>query len=409
MADTIAVIGLDHHRTPVAVRERLAVSRDEHTDLARALATRCHAGETVLVSTCNRLECYLAGGDGDALIEALAERAGLARADLERSLYHHHDEAAARHLFRVAGGLESMVLGEDQIVHQVRTAYETARSASLTGTLLNPLFQHALACAKEVRSRTALGHHKMSISSVAVDLAKHIHGDLRAARLLILGAGEMAELAVRYLLEHGVTRIGLVNRANERAMALAELAGAIVFPWADLGSALAGHDIVVCSTSAPHTVVKAADVRAAQRRSRTPLVFIDLAVPRDVDVAVADLDDVYLYNIDHLEGVVAANRKLRVDEVAAATQVVEDALSAYLKERRPGAGRIALDMAQWFQVLAASEAERLAGRTTSDHHQEQRYALDRLANKVQHRLHAWLKAQPNREVAEQQLRDMLGL
>ena len=419
----ILVWGVDHHRTPVAVRERLAVPRERAAALGAALTAIPGCAEAVVLSTCNRLEVCLAGVvDPVAVGATVAAFQGLDNPAVARESYYHQGEAAVRHLFRVVAGMESLVLGEDQIVRQVKDAYEDARAAGLAATGLNPLFQRALAVGKDVRSNTAIGKHKLSTASVAVDLARQIHGDLGKARLLVLGAGEIAELAAHYLVTNGVRHLGIVNRNRARAEALAQAVGDIdgataqvqFFDWGELGTALATHDIVVASTASTHAVVSAADVRAARRRARTPLLFIDLAVPRDIDPDVAGLADVYLYNIDHLEQVVAANHRLRADEIAAAAAVVEAQVTAFLGEARPGRNALLAAVAGRFQDLVAAEDARLAARLehvalTADDRAELRYALDRLANKMQHQAMAFLRAHPDDARAAELVRELLGL
>ena len=304
------------------------------------------------------------------------------------------------------------MLGEEQIVHQVKQAYETAQAAGWTGGLLNPLFQRALGVAKDIRTNTALSRHKLSIASVAVDLARQVHGDLQRARLLVLGAGDMAELAVRYLHEHGVRSISIVNRNTERALALAETADAKVYAWGDLRQALTEHDIVVASTSAPHTVVSCEEVRQAMSRRRTPLVFIDLAVPRDIDAAVGELDDCYLYNIDHLEQVVAANRQLRTDEVEHAEARVDEQVRSFVALNSGDTARLLVDVAGFFNGVVDGEATRLADRLALGEptaRGEVRYGIERATAKLTHRIHAYLRAHPGDPEAERLVRDLLGL
>ncbi len=405
----IAAWGVDHHRTPVEIRERLAVDADAAVGLARALVSVPGVGESVVLSTCNRLECYVGGSVERARVAAaVADFQGLDPALVEAHSYWHAGPSCVRHLFRVVGGLESLVLGEDQIVRQVKDAYERSRAQRLAGSALNPLFQRALSVGKEVRSDTDIGKHKLSVASVAVDLARHVHGDLGAARLLVLGAGEVAELAVRYLLEHGVRHLGIVNRNQERALAIAE--SAHVFPWSELAEALATHDIVVSSTAAPHHVVSEADVRAALKRRRRPLLFIDLAVPRDIDPKVAQIADVYLYNIDHLESVVASNRQLRVEEFAAAEAVVESSVAGYLAEERPDQDALFAHVSRYFADIVAAEEARLAAKLgVVAQRGDLRYGLERVANKLQHQVLAYLREHPGDAVAEGAVRRMLGL
>jgi len=405
MAETlpVLVLGVDHHRTPLAVRERLAVTPGSLPEVVGRLREGADASEVVLVSTCNRLECYCVGAVDERRLAAL-----LADAPPDSwlsSAYVHRGPEAVRHLFRVAAGLESLVLGEEQILGQVRSAYETARTAGWTGGLLNPLFQRALAVAKDVRTDTGIARHRTSIATVAVDLARQVHGDLAKARLLVLGAGEMAELTVRYLVDQGVRAITIVNRSQERAAALADQVQAKVRPWEDLAAAVAEADLVVASTAAPHAVITPPIVG----RRRRPLVLIDLAVPRDVDPAVAAIDDVYVYNIDHLEGVIAAHQRLRQEDVTAATALVEREVAGFLATARPEAATLGAAVAGFFDDLVTAEAERLhtrLGVTDAKQQAELRYALERVAGKLSHRLHAYAKAHP--EDGERVLREIIG-
>lgn len=406
----VAVVGIDHHRTPVAVRERLAVAPEAVAAVVAAIQQVCACGEVVVLSTCNRLELYLGGTtDPWPALQLLAERREVDPEALRAGCYQHTGVAAVQHLFRVVSGIESMVLGEEQIVHQVKQAYEAGHAANHTGAQLNPLFQRALALAKEVRTQTGISRHKLSTASVAVDLARQIHGDLSDARLLLVGAGDIAELSARYLVEAGVRHLGVVNRTAERATFLVEGTAGRVWPWSGLGEALAAHDIVVCSTSAPHTVVHVADVRLAMRQRRAPMLLIDLAVPRDVEPAVAELNDVYLYNIDHLEAVVSGNRAARSEEVVAATALVDRWSNGYVAEQRPGQQALMTQVASFFAEVVANEEQRLGRKLPRADAGELRYGLERVGNKLQHRILKYLREHPGDETAERVVREMLGL
>jgi glutamyl-tRNA reductase len=406
----LVVLGLDHHKSPVQVRERLAVAGDAVGDLLAALVEVPGVDEAVAVSTCNRVELYLAGApERGAVIALLGERHGVPPDELAAHCYWRRGADCVRHLFRVVASLESLVIGESQIVHQVKSAYERALAAGRTGPVLNPFFQRALAVAKDVRNGTAIGRHRLSVASVAVDLARHIHGDLDRARLLLIGAGEIAELAVTHLLSAGVRDVGVVNRGQERAVALAAERDATVWQWSDLRRALAANDIVIASTSAPGTVVAADDVRAAMRGRRAPLMLIDLAVPRDVDDHVAKLEDVYLYNIDHLESVVAHNRSLRADEVDAAAALVESQARDYLAQGWQGRAALLTRMSTYFTDIVAAEEARLAGKLAVEDREQLRYGLERVGNKLQHQLLRWLRERPGDPEAERVVREMLGL
>lgn len=409
------VFGIDHHRTPVELREKLAVPTEGIAKLLAMLATTPGANEAVVLSTCNRLECYLAGTpDRQQVLNRLAEHQGVDAAMLDAHAFWHPGMEGVRHLFRVVSGLESLVLGEYQIVHQVKTSYDLAHQGRFTGTVLNPLFQRALGVAKEVRNNTAIGKYKLSVASVAVDLAKHIHGEVDRARLLVVGAGEIAELAVRYLLTAGVRELTIINRNEDRAHALAEEFRSAdfipqVLPWSMLGDALTQHDIVVTSTAAPHAVITTADVKQAMRRRRQPLMFMDLAVPRDVEPSVGELSDVYLYNIDHLEAVVSSNQQLRRDEVDAANALVDSLVTSYATDVRHDRGALMAQVAGYFTDVIAAEEARLAGKLGLKDNPELRYGLERIGNKLQHQVLRYLREHANDPQAEKIIREILGL
>lgn len=402
--------GVDHHRSPVELRERLAVAATDPVALAALLRQLPGAGECVVIATCNRLEVYLGGPVERSRVDAaLAERAGVAAPELAHHAFAHQGEAAARHLFRVAAGLESMVLGEAEISGQVRRAYDGARAAGLAGTVLNPLFQRALACGKEVRTSTGLGDHKLSVASVAVDLARQVHGDLAAARLLLVGAGETAELAARYLAAAGVRTITVANRSPERASELAGRINGTAIPWDALPTALAGHDVVVSSTAAPHPVITTSMVRGAVRARRAPLVLIDLAVPRDVEAEAGTLDDVFVFNIDHLERVIAQNLGQRCDEVAAAEALVGSAVTAWRQAADSGHADLLARVAVHFRDVVAAEEARLAGKLPDADRKQLRYGLDRVGNKLLHPILAWLREHPDDQQARRLVAELLGL
>ncbi len=411
----IFCLGIDHHRTPVETRERLAVDSASMAGLLTRLRACGGVGEAVVVSTCNRVEAWIAGradaGLAPLLAEALCHERGIAPESLLATAYHRSGAAAVRHLFRVSASLESLVLGEDQILRQIKDAYAAANALGSTARWLNPLFQRAIATGREVRAETGISAHKLSIASVAVDLAKHIHGDLRAASLLVVGAGEMGELVTTYLIEAGVARISVVNRNRERAEAMAAAHGGVatVHDWSTLGERLADHDLVVTSTAAPQPIISVEMVRQAMRRRRAPLVLIDVAVPRDVAAEVGQIDDVFLSNVDHLQAMVAGNRERRQAEVAAAERLVEAAVSAFASEFRPGHGGLMARIATWSDDVVEREHRRVASKLPESLRGEVRQAMDRVAGKLQHRVLAWLRSRPNDPEAERLVAGMLGL
>jgi glutamyl-tRNA reductase len=298
----LALVGLSHHRAPVELRERVAFDRDAASRLARALAAE--GGEAVVLSTCNRTEVYAVGVDAEAPFRA---------AGIEGPLYRLADEAAALHLFRVAAGLDSMVPGEGEILGQVRQAFELGAP----GPLLDRIFRQALHVGKKVRAQTAIAESPASVSAAAAALAQQVFGDLAGRRILLIGAGKVSELAARNLLSRGAEVAVVANRSLDRAEDLGRRLGAEPITLDRIGEELARADVVVASTSAPGFVLGAADI--PPRRGR-PLFLIDLAVPRDLDPAIHELDDCYLYDIDDLEAVVAeslAGRRREADRAEA--------------------------------------------------------------------------------------------
>lgn len=323
----IVVVGLSHRTAPIAVREKLVLEADGLPDFLRRLVQRPEVGEALLVSTCNRVELVAAGRGGfasdlpqvaNACVDALAVHApGIAP-----HLYSHTGGAAVRHLFRVAASLDSMVLGEPQILGQVKDAYELARKAGTVGTVLHRTLPRAIRAAKRVRTETAIGGGQVSVPSVAVDLARQIFGDFSGHSALLVGSGEMAE-AVARLLKVGGAKVVVVGRTLSRAEDLANAVGGTARPWAELQQCLVDADVVVTSTSAPHYVVDHDMVSAARRARRgRNQFFIDLAVPRDVDPRIEELDGEFLYNIDDLSKVVSETLSTRSREATSAEAIV---------------------------------------------------------------------------------------
>jgi glutamyl-tRNA reductase len=328
----LAVVGASHRTAPIEVRERLAFPRGEIPGVLASLVESGAAAEAVVLSTCNRTELYLALDDErrgvDAAHALLAERIGETPAGIARNLYLHRDRYAADHLFRVTAGLDSMVLGEPQIQGQVKEAYALAREAvspagQLVGPALNRLFQSAFSVGGRVRSETEVGLGAASISSAAVELAKKIFGSLRGRRALVLGAGEMSEVTLECLLGEGVRAALVANRTFDRAQELAAKWGGEAIRWEEFGRALAGVDIVICSTAAPHPVLTRERFRqAVPGERRNPLCIIDIAIPRDVEPAVGREPNVFLYNIDDLTQIVDDNLERRRAQLPAADEIV---------------------------------------------------------------------------------------
>lgn len=334
----IVCLGLSHHSAPVAVRERVALDDAGRAALLRALVDGpgAAAAEAVVLATCNRTELYAAGGDAEALRHAagraLAAVAGVPAGDLAAHLYAHDGRAAVRHLLAVAAGLDSMVLGEAQILGQVRAAAAEARAAGALDVVLGQLFQCAVRTGRRARAETDINARAASIPSAAVEAAGRALAELQADRpppvgprvIVVIGAGKMAVLAARAFGKDGGTHIVVTNRDYRRAMALAEQWRGCAVTFDQLADAVGRADIVIASTSAPHAVLSHDDVAAAmQRRPERPLVIVDIAVPRDVEPAVRGVPGVRLLDVDDLEGTVAINLAERASAVPEVRRIVE--------------------------------------------------------------------------------------
>jgi len=332
----LLALGVSHKTAPVAVRERLAFSDAEARRFAEELIRGDDAQETVVISTCNRTELYVVASDPvqaeAAVLTALARRAGIRPTELAEVMYFPRNCDAARQLYRVASGLESMIVGEAEVQGQVRRAYEAALASDTTGPLTNRLFTAALQTGRRVRSETSIGAGRTSVSTVAVELAKDVVGHLGEREVLIIGAGETSELTAQALASEGVATIFVANRHADRARSLAERFGGTVLSLDHLPRQLETADIVVASTSSPHPIVTAdALAEVVRARAGKPIVLIDLAVPRDIDPECADLPGVSVYDMDDLQAVVARNLEVRSGEALRAERVVEDEIQRFAK------------------------------------------------------------------------------
>jgi len=325
--DRIVLIGLNHKTAPVEIRERFNIvcvdSKGPLSDLAQLRSLR----ESFYLSTCNRMEVLFTTPRLDeginAVVGLLAEIYGQTGAALKPYLYIYIDQDAVKHLFRVACSLDSMVVGEPQILGQIKDAYRQATEAKASGVVLNRLLHKSFSVAKRVRTETRIGSSAVSISYAAVELAKKIFGELQGKIALLIGAGEMAELAAEHLISNGVERIVVANRTLERALALARRFNGSTVPWEGLVEELRKTDIIISSTGSPEPILNAGQVRKRMRARRNrPLFFIDIAVPRDIDPDVNRIDNVYLYNIDDLQGIVEINRAERIKEAARAEHII---------------------------------------------------------------------------------------
>jgi glutamyl-tRNA reductase len=332
----LLALGISHKTAPVALRERLAFTEADAEEFAAQCTATAEVREAVVISTCNRTEVYLVVGDAVRaeadVLGLLARRADIRPTELAESIYSPRNCDAARQLYRVTAGLESMILGEAEIQGQVKRAFEAALRTGCTGALSNRLFSAALTTGKRVRSETTIGSSRVSVPSVAVDLASGVLGDLEERHVVILGAGETSELTARALSEQGAGTIFVANRHADRALSLAQRFGGSVVGLDDLPEQLVQADIVVSSTSSPHPIVghEELELVMAQREGR-PLLLIDIAVPRDIDARCGEIEGVTLYDIDDLQEVVARNLSTRADQAPQAQEIVEEEIRRFAR------------------------------------------------------------------------------
>jgi glutamyl-tRNA reductase len=335
MSELLA-LGVSHKTAPVALRERLAFSEEQAGEFARQATATPEVREAVVISTCNRTEVYLVVGDpvrAEAeVLGLLAQRAGIRPTELAEVIYSPRNCDAARQLYRVTAGLDAMIVGEAEIQGQVRRAHEAAAREGATGAFSNRLFAAALTTGKRVRSETEIGSSRVSLPSAAVDLALSVLGGLAERHVVILGAGEMSELTASALADQGAGTVFVANRHADRALSLAQRFGGSVVGLEGLPEQLVRADIVLCSTSSPHPIVGREELEVVMReRAGRSLLLIDIAVPRDIDPACGELEDVSLYDIDDLQAVVARNLSTREEEIPRAQEIVEQEIRRFAR------------------------------------------------------------------------------
>jgi len=362
----IYLIGLSHQTAPVELRERLDFQARGVDAALQTLGKRAAAREVVVLSTCNRAELYATCEDLDTarrdLHAFLSEYHDVTEQAVAPHLYERTDLDAARHLFRVAAGLDSLVVGEPQILGQVKDAHSAASAAQSSGAILNRLFHASFAVGKRVRTETGLGAGAVSVSFAAVSLARKIFGDLSERAVVVVGAGEMGKLTARHMKSQGAPHITIVSRSMAHAARTAEaIGGASVAPWDDLDASLAAGDIVIAATGAASPILTKARLEAIMRTRRgRPLFIIDIAMPRDVEAAAGELEQVFLYNIDDLQSTVRENMARRASEVARAESIVAEELekfAAWLRSR--GAVPTIVALRQHFEAIRRAELDRL--------------------------------------------------
>jgi glutamyl-tRNA reductase len=365
----VLVLGLSHHTAPIELREQLALPASALPDALAALVAHPALAEAVLLSTCNRTEAYVTCRSleegHEALVDFLAGVRELGADSLRPHLYSRSEADAARHLFRVAAGLDSLVVGEPQIFGQVKQAYTTATEHHATGATLNRLFHTAFTAGKRVRSETALAEGAVSVSFAAIGLARKICGDLRRVTVLVVGAGDMAELTARHLVAQQPARMLVCSRTAAHAEALARGAGGEVIPWESLDRALGEADVVVTATGATEPILTRDRVASVMRHrvGGRPLFLIDIAVPRDVDPAAATLEDVFVYNVDDLRSIVRDNLARRSSETSRAEAIVNEEVEAFMTWTRSRTAMPTLvALRQRFEAIRQAELTRLQPR-----------------------------------------------
>lgn len=392
----LLLVGCNHHTAPVEVREKLAFTPAQALDALAQIRERFPRSEAVLLSTCNRVELYLAAEDGHGLpthhdvVDFLAGYHGIDPGEIFDELFERSGEDAIRHLFTVAASLDSMVVGEPQILSQVKQAYELATSGNSAGGLTHSAFQAAIRVAKRVTTETAIHQKRVSIPSIAVcDFASSIFERFDDKQILVIGAGEMAEETLRYLLDSGASKIDIVNRSFQRAQELAGPWGGVAYEWARLPERLIVADLVVSTTGASEPIVTEATFRTIeQQRFQRPLFVLDLAVPRDFDPKIGDYPGVYLYSVDDLAKACDANRAARQREWPKAEKIIEEETQKFMTELhlRSTAPTIKL-LRDRAEQIKLEELHRLLNKLSDiepRHRAEIERAFDRVVNKLLH-------------------------
>ncbi|WP_166238888.1 glutamyl-tRNA reductase [Paenibacillus turpanensis] len=356
----IIAVGLNYRTAPVEVREKFTIAAENMPLALQQLIQTKSMLECVIVATCNRTEIYAIVDRfqicGQYVRSFMEKWFHIPRAEFNNHLYIYEDERAIEHLMRVACGLDSMVLGETQILGQVKDAFQLAQSQGVTGTIFNQLFKQAITVAKRAHSETTIGENAVSVSYAAIELGKRIFGDFSGKKVLIVGAGKMSELTVKHLKSNGAAKVMVVNRTKARAEELAEKIGGVAYDMSDISSVLREADVVISSTGAKGYVLSQNEVRpAVEERASRPLFMIDIAVPRDLDPALSDLPNVYLYDIDDLEGIVEANMEQRRKEADKIAYMIREEMDAFK---------------QWNKLLGVSPVIRALQEKAAEIHEE---------------------------------------
>ena len=396
-------IGISHHTAPIEIREKVAIPRTEFSARVEELCALPGIEEVLILGTCNRTEIYCLSSDGgrETVTDWIHRSNGIPEGQLDEHIYVHQGEDAAKHLVRVASGLDSLVLGETQILGQLKDAWQQAHDAGSLGKVLDRLFQHTFAAAKTIRTNSGISEHPVSVAYTAVVLARQIFGDLKSQTVVLVGAGEMVQLCGRYLVDHGIDRLLILNRSRAKAEEIAAELNATAMTLDRLDEALPRADILISSTASPTPVILKKDVKAALRKRRhRPMFLVDIAVPRDIEPDITKLKDVYLYTIDDLQQVVDENMQQRNEAARSAQSSVDEAVTAYMRwlygmRAARTLKRIREQSHEFEQDLTERALNRI--RAGQDPDQVVRQMASTLTNKILH-----LPSKRLREAAEEQ-------
>lgn len=406
---TLLALGINHRTATVAVREQVAFTPTQLESALAELRSLPHISEAAVLSTCNRTELYCvtdAAGE-QTVLDWLGRFHNLRVEELTRCAYHYHDNDAARHLMRVAVGLDSMVLGEPQILGQLKEAYQQARQAKGLGGELERLFQHTFAVAKQVRTETGIGKNPVSVAYAAVSMASRIFDDFSRANALLIGAGETIELVARHLHEAGVRQLTVANRTRERAERVSSSLGGTAITLPEIPDALERADIVISSTASPLQILgKGMVERALKKRRHRPVFMVDIAVPRDIEPEVGELADVFLYTVDDLEEVIEENRRHRQVAADQAESLIEHGVGSWQQERRVrNGGEVIRDFRRHGESLRDQARDQALERLAKG--EDPAKVVERLAHQLANRF----MHQPTltiREAAAQENHDLLS-
>jgi glutamyl-tRNA reductase len=391
----LALVGLNHRTAPLDVRQQAAFNAAQLPDQLRKLAAIPGILEAIIISTCNRVEIVAHVEEQEqgviSIENFLSDFSRISIADLQPKLYRYFDHQAIRHIFRVSSSLDSMILGEPQILGQVKSCYSAAVDTQTLGSYLNSLLQAAFKTAKRVRTETSIGEYPVSASSAAVELARKVFGDLQKKNILIVGTGKMGETAVRHLAESGVGKIYVTNRSFDAAQELAGRFDGIATPFTELPNSIAIADIVITSTGASEILIGPAMIHSIMRaRKNAPIVFIDISVPRNVDPAIGTINDVFCYDVDDLAHVVEANLNERIKAAAAAEKIVDHEVKGFSdKIRSLKSAPLVLQVQGRIDGICHSELQRSLrkmGFLDSKQIQEMETMVSRIAAKISHPL-----------------------